>query len=191
LNRVVEIDAAPFAFETERLRTRPLQADDEALYCGLYTDADTMRYIGEPMSSESAARSFRKTLVLMQQQPHGWLTLAIIDKATQQPIGLCGIPQFDCNANRLEIGILLRSEGRSRGFGRETLAALMHRTFTLLPVDELRVDFSAESPVAKRLYRGLGFKPRIEAANDVAASSRCNWSVYRQTWCNTGSNANN
>ena len=49
-----------FAFETDRLRMRPLRADDEALFLDLYTDAETMRYIGEPLSLERAKRSLRK-----------------------------------------------------------------------------------------------------------------------------------
>ena len=128
---------AAFEIDTERLHLRPLQMGDEALFHALYTDPDSMRFIAPPLSAAQAARYFRSTVAGMQTTPIRWLSLAMLRKQSQQPVGICGVSDFDAAARRLEVGILLTAEARSQGIAREGLTALMNRLFELLPVDEL------------------------------------------------------
>ena len=46
--------------ETPRLRLRPLEPRDEAMFCHLYTDPDVMRRILPPLSQEAATQSFQR-----------------------------------------------------------------------------------------------------------------------------------
>ena len=101
---------------------RRLHEDDEALYCGLYTDAETMRFICAPLSPERAARSFRKVLA-SKTQANGPRYFAMFDKATQHVIGLCAIQQPDAEMQRAEVGMMLKSEARARGYATEALHA--------------------------------------------------------------------
>ena len=45
-----------------RFDLRLLSADDEPLYRSIYSDAETMRYVGAPLSDAEAAASFRAAL---------------------------------------------------------------------------------------------------------------------------------
>jgi RimJ/RimL family protein N-acetyltransferase len=168
---------------------RLLKTDDEALFCGLYTDADTMRFIGEPLTPERAARSFRKVLGLMYKQPAEWLSLVIIEKATQQPVGICGVANFDAASRQLEVGMMFQSEARSRGFAKEGLAALVRKLFSALSVCEIWVEYSREHSAAAGLVRSIGFSPRAKTATEVESRKKCIWHARRETWCSLGGDA--
>lgn len=177
-----EVEPSVFDIETERLRLRPLGTGDEALFHDLYTDAETMRFIGTPLSAEQAAKRFRKTLVGMQQRPLKWLSLAILEKISLQPLGICGMPQFDASIIRQEVGILLKGEARSRGLAQEGLAALMQRIFAVLPTQEIYVRFSAQSAVTERLNIRMGFTPCADVSGGKGVMPTRIWSVHRSSW---------
>jgi RimJ/RimL family protein N-acetyltransferase len=168
---------------------RLLKMDDEALFCGLYTNADTMRFIGEPLTPERAARSFRKVLALMYKQPAEWLSLAIIEKATQQPVGICGVANFDAASRQLEVGMMFQGEARTRGFAKEGLAALVRKLFSALSVGEIWVEYSSEHSAAGGLVRSIGFSPRAKTATGDENRKKCVWHARRETWCNLGGDA--
>lgn len=171
-----------FEFETARLFLRPLDLGDKALFCGLYTDPETMRFIGPPLSTEQASNRFRK-IVMRQREPSiENRFLAVIEKATQQSIGICGTSHHDRQAQRLEVGVVLRREGRNRGVAKEVLAALVRRIFAASSIDEIEVKFSTENQAAGQLVISLGFTPCADTAGKPGLLSECRWSVYRSSW---------
>jgi RimJ/RimL family protein N-acetyltransferase len=183
-----DVVAADFSLQTTRLRLRPMEMGDEDLFCSLYTDAQTMRYIGPAFTPEHAAQRFRQTLGLMYQQPMQWLFLTILHRFTFQPLGICGIPEFDTRANRLEVGILLRPEGRSQGFGTEALQGLADKAFEKLCISEIWVEFSSQDTIMQRISSTIGFTPGVGLfAIDQGSSSRRIWTVHRSAWCVNGS----
>jgi len=181
VNRSIQANASTLAFETERLRMRRLQAEDEALFLDLYTDAETMRYIGEPLSPERAARSFRKTLATSDQDPPERVFLAILDKATQRPLGICAIVQFEAGMTRAEVGIMLKSDARSKGFAREVLGGLVRTTFSAFPVDEIWAQCSIQNPVIEHVFSSLGFTLCGCRAIDAGTLLQRIWSVHRSS----------
>ena len=161
---------------------RRLVESDEALYCSLYTDADTMRYIGEPMSPERAARSFRKALAWSKRQPNDPQFFAIQEKTTQQAIGLCAIQPFDADTQKVEIGMMLRPEARKQGYATEGLTALVTMAFLALPTDAVWVQYSPEHTSAERLVISVGFERCAEGEIGTVRGAKCVWSVDRSSW---------
>jgi Acetyltransferases, including N-acetylases of ribosomal proteins len=170
---------ASFELETERLRLRLLDVDDEALFCALYTDTETMRFIGLPLSLSQATGYFRKIIAGMRQQPVKWLYLVIVERGSQRPLGICGMPQFSLDSSRMELGIVLNMEARSRGVAREGLAALMKMTFALLPVKELWAQFSGAHPAGERVALSLGFRSCADAVVAAGDFPKREWSIHR------------
>lgn len=168
--------------ETNSLKLRPLCEDDEALYCDLYCDTETMRYIGPPMSRDRAARSFRTALRLTRRQPIEQLFFTILEKATQQSIGICGVQHFDARRNRIEAGIMIAAAWRARGFAKEGLSALVTQAFALFPIEEVRVQIAADHAVVERLVISVGFSPSGEAAAGGESPRQRIWSACRQAW---------
>nr|WP_255488470.1 GNAT family N-acetyltransferase [Rhodanobacter sp. MP1X3] len=171
-----------FELETERLQLRLLEAGDETLFCGLYTDPETMRFIAPPLSAAQAISSFRKIVVRQYEPSLEGRFLAVLERATRQPVGICGTSQHDVDALRLEVGILLRLEARGRGLAHEALMALMKRIFAMSPIQEICVRFSAECPAVERLNIRIGFTPCADEVPGEGLMSKRVWSVHRSPW---------
>ncbi|HEY8682011.1 MAG TPA: GNAT family N-acetyltransferase [Rhodanobacter sp.] len=176
------IDPSAFDFESERLHLRPLDEGDGALFHGLYTDPETMRFIAPPLSTEQAASKFRKIVVRQREPSLRWRFLAILEKATRKPVGICGTSRYDAEALRLEVGIVLNPGAGSRGFAREALAALMNRVFAVSSIDEIWVECSMLYPAVERMVSAVGFTPCMDGAGNEVLSSKRIWSVHRSSW---------
>jgi ribosomal-protein-alanine N-acetyltransferase len=172
---------SPDGFETTRLYVRRLCADDEGLYCGLYTDAETMRFVSAPWSLERAARNFRKVLA-RSLQPRGAKYFAMLDKASQCSIGLCAIQRPDAEMRRVEAGMMLKCEARAQGYATEAFAALVTTAFSTLPIDTVWVQYHPANTAAERLFIGLGFLPAAGVAiGDVHHAQRTR-TMLRSAW---------
>lgn len=177
-----EIELSAFDFETERLHLRPLDVGDEALFHQLYTDPVTMRFIAPALSPEQAARSFQK-IVLRQRKPSlNGRFLAMLEKTTLRPVGICGTSQYDAEALRLEVGIVLRPEAISLGFAREALTALLKRIFAMSKVDEIWVECSMLYPAVERMVSAVGFVPCKDVGKKEDLLSKREWSLRRSSW---------
>ncbi|GFE88054.1 acetyltransferase [Steroidobacter agaridevorans] len=179
-----------FPVETDRLRMRPMAAADAALYEHLYTDAETMRFIGAPLAPERAARSFRIALAGMQREPIERLFLTVIEKSSQTDVGICSLQDFDTVNRSVQGGIMFIQSARAQGYCKEGFGGLVHHVFTHLPVDELWVQFAIDHVAVHRTVLGLGFARRgSEAAADGACQRNGQedgqgnaWSVRRDSW---------
>jgi ribosomal-protein-alanine N-acetyltransferase len=177
-----------FEFETPRLRVRPLAPDDAALYCDLYTDAQTMRFIEPPLSVERATRLLLRYLRLPPAADKP-LLFAILEKRTGHGLGICSIQQLDERNRRAEVGIMLKPAFHARGFGKEGLAALVRQAFAILPVDEIGVRVAAHHSVVERLVGSVGFARRTGSGTGGEPHATHFWSVYRDSWTPNGHTA--
>jgi RimJ/RimL family protein N-acetyltransferase len=171
--------AAPVELDTGRMLLRSLAASDATLYCDLYTDAEIMRFIGAPLSRPRALSSFRKALQLTRCRPFERLFLAVVEKTTQQAVGLCSI---ELQGKQAETGIILCAKSRARGRAREALGGTVALAFAILPLDAVCVRISAGHRVAERLVMGLGFSRGAEATGRDTSDGGRVWSIDRHAW---------
>lgn len=182
MNEIDEIDLSVLDFETERLHMRPMVSGDEALYCGLYTDPETMRFIAPPLSADDAASSFQKVVARQREPSIRGRVLVILERTTLQSLGICATSKHDAGDLRLEVGIVLKPEACARGFAREALTALMERVFAVSTTQEICARFSAHSPAAKRLHSRMGFTHCTdELGEEGKVLTRFCW-VHRSSW---------
>ena len=169
-----------FDIDTERLDLRPLSECDETLFCELFTDADTMRYIGPEMSPDRASRSFRMAVALTRRRKRLFFTVAL--RSAQRKIGICSIQQIDPIRRRAEAGVVLKSFARAQGYAREILRGLVARALATLPVDEIWLQYSAEHSLAERLFVAAGFSRRLDPSAYGEGSNKRIWSAQRGSW---------
>lgn len=169
-------------FETARLRMRPLDAGDEALYCGLYTDAETMRYIAAPLSATHARSSFCR-VIRTPRPSSGPLLFAMQEKATTRWVGICAMVQLVLDAARAEVGVMLQSDARGKGYAREGLAGTVRSVFATLPVDTIWVECAALNPVVERMVSSIGFVLEDAVNSGEGPLLQRTWSVRRLSWC--------
>ena len=155
---------------TERLSLRPVEEADVALYCDLYGDPDTMRFVGPPLTRERAQRNFRKVL-----DSTDCVLLVIVETATRQSIGIGAFLDFDTRRRRVEVGMMLMGGARGRGFGREGLRALIDHALVTFAVDEVWIQHAADNMDARRVPVSLGL-----SHNTTTKSGKLVWSAYRK-----------
>ncbi|HSE13565.1 MAG TPA: GNAT family N-acetyltransferase [Rudaea sp.] len=171
------------ALVTPRLRLRALRPADEASFCRLYGDAETMKFIAPPLSRHAAARAFQATLDSMRERALP-LFLVIQEKGRRHPVGFCGIQVPDPRMRGAEIGIVLAPVAWRKGYGREVLGALVDLAFASLPIDCVWVQYRAVNSAAARLLAGAGFSPtvvrphRTSKTQDIRALQR---NAYRKS----------
>ena len=168
--------------ESERLSIRSLCSADEELYCGLYMDAEVMRFVGEPLPRARAAGGLRKTLELMSRTPFQRRVVVLIDRASQQPIGISSIHIVDAKRGCAEVGMLLKPTSHARGLARECSVALLTQAFTRPQVNELIAHSAVGNDVIERLLTDLGFIRGAAVPASKDRPPRTRWSVGREAW---------
>lgn len=171
-----------FPAETPRLRLRVLRASDVAFYCGLYSDLDTMRYIGPPLDDARAVRSFRTARAALRRAPAGLITFVIADRATRTPIGIGSLAFGAAEQRDVEAGIILHGAARARGYAREALAALVERVFAACPVDRIRALHSVDHSVAGRTIGSVGFERAGTTGESRGQTAMQVWMLDRTCW---------
>ena len=138
------------------VQLRALADTDLALYQALYTDAQTMQFIGPCLTEEQSARSFRAALA-----PGGHLNgqRFLVAELGEPPhaIGLCGL---SLSVQGAELGIILLRQFRGSGIARATVSLLVNHTFEQFTGDWICVDYGALNLRAARLFAALGFLAR-------------------------------
>jgi len=171
--------AATIEFESGTLLLRALTRADADLYCGLYTDAATMHFIGAPLSRPRALQTFGTALRQTLGRPVKRLFLAILARTSRQAIGICSI---ELHGSEAEIGVILCTGSRAQGYGTEGTIACVTLAFAILPVDAVWLRTSAEHHVAERLAMGLGFSRGAEGGDRGTSDGRRAWSIDRHAW---------
>lgn len=163
---------------TKRLSTRPISAADEPLFTQLYTDAETMHFIGAPLCAERAAASFRKILAGMERSPVRRLFLAVSEKRSLRDVGICSLQNYDPQRRSIEGGVMFIPPARALGYSKEIFVTLIQRVFAELPVDELSVQFAAGHLAVQRAAISVGFA----RCQPSGPEQRSVWSVRRDSW---------
>ena len=161
------------AFDTSRLRLRPISNGDQALYCHLYTDDGTMQHIATPLSVEAAQRSFFSACAQQSQDRQRWL---IQESSSHQDIGLVALFAKDDVA---EIGIMLIASAHGRGLATEAMAAIVDRAFIDGSMRLLWIRQQVSNVPVVGMMQRLGFA-RLPTSGPDAIEVR--WDLSRERW---------
>jgi RimJ/RimL family protein N-acetyltransferase len=145
----------PLRFETSRLKIRPLAEGDRDVCCQLFTDSETMKFLGGPLADRVADSRFNSMLRANARQPVRNLYLSVDSKAAGMPLGLCSAVRIDRRVGRAELGLMLVASHRSKGVGREALRGLISGVLQEFSLKELQVHYHAENAAAKRMLLTL------------------------------------
>jgi RimJ/RimL family protein N-acetyltransferase len=165
------------ALETPRLRLRLLDAQDEALFCHLYTDPDVMRRILPPLSMEAAVGSFRHACRHNTRDTPGHRFWTIEDKASNASPGMAALLRSGDSA---ELGVMLRKGWWNQGISSEAFAPLLGHAFQgmgLLSIHAQRPD-DEHARLIDRLLGRFGF----ERVPERAPPGQARWELPRIRW---------
>lgn len=111
-------------FETPRLRARRIQPDDCDAMLAVYGDADAMRWVGDgrPLQAEQCEEWIGVTL--RNYATRGYGMVAIVERASGETIGFCGLVHPGGQPGA-EIKYALRRDRWGHGFATEAAHALL------------------------------------------------------------------
>jgi ribosomal-protein-alanine N-acetyltransferase len=143
--------------ETERLLLRPMRQEDAPALFTIYGDPEVMRYAGdEPFPDEATVAVMLRSVARLLEAGES-LEWAVVERASGQLVGTCGLHRFDEAADAAEVGCLLSRAAWGRGFMREALLTLFCYAQDELGIRLLLADIDAPNLRSIRLFESLGF----------------------------------
>lgn len=165
---------------THRFRLRPLAVSDEAFYVAVYTDAALMRFVGEPLTAEQAAKAFRSFLHSNKAgdltRACCWVIESMSEDVEQSEVGLLALMP---HPERAEIGVMVRAAWQGSKVAQETIGFLSDHVFShrLWPGAFSR--HVRENEAGAGVMRRLGFR---EMADVPGGTGFRGWEMTREEW---------
>jgi len=122
--------------ETDRLRLRPVAADDVDHFAALYADPDVMRFIGlrGPLTRDQARE--RLDFMLGHWQRHGFGMWTLWLRAGGEFVGRCGMRYLE-ESPEVELGYTLAKRFWGRGLATEASRAVVRYAFDAIRLRRL------------------------------------------------------
>ena len=177
--------ASPYYAQSKRLGFRLIEAGDEALYCGLFTDAKSVEHFCSPLSVERAKQSFAKALAVSAVKPLKQRITTVVDKGSKKTLGIASIRLVDPVSRIAEVGILLKPNAQAQRFATEASLALISSAFRWHTIDGITAQVAVEHKVGERLVKTLGYARGGDIAASADCGARTSWSMSRETWAAT------
>lgn len=170
--------AAAATLSTPRLLLRPLTyADAQAVY-HLTADSDTARFaLGDFVDYE---QMLTYLVTDWLREPLGkW---ALVDRESQELLGLIRLEQLVPSKKRTEIRYLLRKESRGRGVMAEALEAVLAVCFHSLDLDCVTVHIHLENQASQQVAKRAGFQiVKRFKGSDRHSHQLCTYLTYELT----------
>lgn len=149
----------PAKLTTRRLLLRRLRREDADALCGYRSLPEVARYQSwESFGQEDALRLLDDQEDRDIGTPGTWLQVAIVEAATNQMIGDCGLHCLADEAQQFEIGITLSPGHQGQGYAAEALECLLHYLFKELSARRVFATTDELNQPAAALFRRLGFR---------------------------------
>jgi RimJ/RimL family protein N-acetyltransferase len=143
--------------ETERLRLRPLAAEDLDALHQLWTDADVRKYLWDDrvISREQAEEVIASSIESFEANGYGFW--AVLPKDEEAIIGFCGFRLFG-DAREIEILYGLAPSRWGRGLATEAARAMMRWGFEDHGFDSIYAGADPPNAASFRVMERLGMK---------------------------------
>jgi len=168
-------------FTTERLILRPISDSDFDFFCLLCNNENAAQYLSNNLETlpEKIRLDFERLVDWTEQQfMYSWI---ITEKTTQKKIGQISIQTVSINESKLDIGYVLLSEHRRKGYMFEAISRLLDYLFNEIEVYKIGASCSADNVASGNLLKkcGFGIEDILERHKyDETTNSFKDWIVY-------------
>ena len=144
--------------QTPRLRLRPLAESDVAEVFAVFSDPVVMRYWDGPLM-----KTLQDAMQYIDHIHHGFrrrdfFQWGIADSSTDAIIGTCTLIHISAIHQRAEIGFALHQTQWGKGFGTETVRAILEFAFGTLKLHRIEADVDPRNDRSLHLLERLGFE---------------------------------
>lgn len=149
----------PDQLTSARLRLRRLHRSDAEALCAYRALPEVARYQSwESFDPEDAARLIALQWITDFDVPGTWFQVAIVEAATGDLIGDCGLHCPQDNPRQMEIGITLSPQYQGRGYATETVECLLDYLFGTLNKHRVYASTDVLNYPSVALFRRVGFR---------------------------------
>ena len=146
----------PQPIETPRLTLRELAPVDAGFILRLLNEPAFLRFIGDRgVRNESQALRYLRDGPMASYERHGHGLLRVALKATDEPVGICGLVRRD-TLPHADIGFAFLPEHCSRGYAVESAEAAIRPGRTDLGHDEILAIVAPDNARSIRVLERLG-----------------------------------
>ncbi len=172
---------------TQRLILRKLEPSDAHDVHAIVSDPEVVKMTAalELVNSLQETRDLVKTMCARYEQdlPTRW---AVVDKATQKVIGLCGFVAYSPVFARAEIGYALARSVWNKGLITEVSKAVTDFAFTSMKVNRLEATVDPDNNGSIRVIEKLGMKYEGRLRQHIICNEqfrdRLMYSILRSEW---------
>lgn len=154
------MDRTDTFIETERLRLRPLKADDLELFVDLDSDPEVMRYLtgGAPQSREHYEKRVPELLKYMAENPGLGLWPTYL-KETNEFIGWYILRHMPDNGE-VEVGFRIKKKFWGKGYSTEAGKALIKHGFETVGLEKIAAIVDPENLASQAVIKKIGLKQK-------------------------------
>ncbi|MCA9782919.1 MAG: GNAT family acetyltransferase [Candidatus Cloacimonetes bacterium] len=144
--------------ENERLRLRPLRADDAEALFSLHSDPRVMEFWSTtPWTSlDKAHETIREDQRALPLGEH--LRLALELKSAPGLVGVCTLYKFSLQSRRAELGYALSPAQQGKGLMHDALRLLLDHAFGTLGLNRVEADIDPRNAASRNCLLRLGFR---------------------------------
>ncbi|MDO6613825.1 GNAT family N-acetyltransferase [Shewanella sp. 1_MG-2023] len=151
------------SFESERFSMRPLQVEDEQFFISLYRDPNVMKHIAAPFSMTQAEEFFNAALNVDMTNDIRQIIWVIIDKQTQEKLGIQSIIIFSKKQKNAEAGLILIKEVHGKGYAVELFKRMIEFGLNELHLPQIDTFCDSKNLPAVKGILAVGFVKISEA----------------------------
>lgn len=154
------------------LRLRPYKpCDAETIVSWIKDERSFRKWCADCMSYPLTAESLKEYYQKEDNNPNYWTMVAFDDSGV---VGQFIMRFVDEAKNYIRLGfIIVDSEKRGKGYGKEMLQLAKKYAFDVLKVDEIGLGVFENNESAYKCYQSVGFK---------ALDQRGNYEMFGETW---------
>jgi RimJ/RimL family protein N-acetyltransferase len=142
---------------SERLYMRQITDNDWPLFLALHVDPQVIRYVCDAPTKSHTREKFEARLPQWMPNSAHWLCLVIFDIQTHNPLGVTGLKLEFSNSSSAEVGYLLLQQYQGRGYGSESLQAVMTFARDVLGLRALKGVVTEGNHASCRMLEKCGF----------------------------------
>lgn len=142
---------------TDRLELRPFRIDDVTAAFEFFRDPEVMHFsLNGPHPSHKPTEDFI-TANINRQDRLGFSIWAIIERTSDDLIGMCGLAEFGHGVPGIELAYRLRRDRWGRGYASEAGRATVAYAFKTLGLDRLIAAVERENTPSIHVLEKCGF----------------------------------
>lgn len=152
--------------DTQQLLLVPITETDWPLFQAIHTIPAVIEKCFDAPSDDELKAKFHARLQVWTPESGAWLTLVIKEKASGEKVGITG---FFVDQGIAEMGYLLMPEFYGKGYGTESLDAVIHWAETALGLALFRAAVTEGNIASERVLEKCGFRlqEKIPEAYDI------------------------